>query len=104
MNTDARPTRILMVCTGNICRSTMAHAIAEQSAARAGIPILVDSAGVSDEERGNPIDPRAARVLRGAGYDVPDHRARQVSASELGQCRRRPGADAGSDHLLVPGW
>lgn len=85
MNTDARPTRILVVCTGNICRSTMAHAIAEQSAARAGIPILVDSAGVSDEERGNPIDPRAARVLRDAGYDVPDHRARQVSASELGQ-------------------
>ena len=85
MNTDTRPSRILMVCTGNICRSTMAHAIAEQSAARAGIPILVDSAGVSDEERGNPIDPRAARVLRDAGYDVPDHRARQVSASELGQ-------------------
>ena len=85
MNTNGRPTRILMVCTGNICRSTMAHAIAEQSAARAGIPIVVDSAGVSDEERGNPIDPRAARVLREAGYDVPDHRARQVSAVELGQ-------------------
>ena len=60
MNTNDRPTRILMVCTGNICRSTMAHAIAEQSAAHAGIRIVVDSAGVSDEERGNPIDPRAA--------------------------------------------
>ncbi|WP_455150498.1 low molecular weight protein-tyrosine-phosphatase [Schaalia odontolytica] len=85
MNTNDRPTRILMVCTGNICRSTMAHAIAEQSAAQAGIRIVVDSAGVSDEERGNPIDPRAARVLRDAGYDVPDHRARQVSAAELDQ-------------------
>lgn len=85
MNTNDRPTRILMVCTGNICRSTMAHAIAEQSAAHAGIRIVVDSAGVSDEERGNPIDPRAARVLRDAGYDVPDHRARQVSAAELDQ-------------------
>ena len=42
------------------------------------------SAGISDEERGNPIDRRAARVLRENGHDVPDHRARQVQARELG--------------------
>ena len=80
-----RPARILMVCTGNICRSTMAHAILEQAAARAGVDVVVDSAGVSDEEQGNPIDRRAARVLRDAGYAVPDHRARQIRASELGE-------------------
>ena len=80
-----RPARILMVCTGNICRSTMAHAILEQAAARAGVDVVVDSAGVSDEEAGNPIDRRAARVLRDAGYVVPDHRARQIRAGELGE-------------------
>lgn len=80
-----RPARILMVCTGNICRSTMAHAILEQSAARAGVDVVVDSVGVSDEEQGNPIDRRAARVLRDAGYAVPDHRARQIRAGELGE-------------------
>lgn len=78
-------TRVLMVCTGNICRSTMAHQLLSEAIAEAGLDDLVqvDSAGVSDEEEGNPIDPRAARVLRENGHGVPDHRARQVLAGEL---------------------
>ncbi|WP_026460674.1 low molecular weight protein-tyrosine-phosphatase [Schaalia suimastitidis] len=76
--------RVLMVCTGNICRSTMAHQVLEEYAHAQGLDIVVDSAGISDEERGNPIDRRAARVLRENGYGVPDHRARQVQMSEIG--------------------
>ena len=83
--TKPRPARVLMVCTGNICRSTMAHAVLEQAAARAGVDVVVDSAGVSDEEAGNPIDRRAARVLRDAGYAVPDHPSRQIRAGVLGE-------------------
>lgn len=73
-----------MVCTGNICRSTMAQEVLQERVEAADLDVVVDSAGVSDEEHGNPIDPRAARVLREAGHHVPDHRARQVRADELG--------------------
>ena len=85
-----------MVCTGNICRSTMAQEVLAEQVGDAGLDVVVDSAGISDEEHGNPVDPRAARVLREAGHRVPDHRARQVRADELGSweigrasCRER---------------
>ena len=83
------PYTVSVVCTGNICRSAMAEVVLIDRLAAAGTPtsgrggVVVTSAGVSDEEHGNPIDPRAARVLRAHGHGVPDHRARQVRASEL---------------------
>ena len=70
----AGPYRVIMVCTGNICRSAMAEIVLRDRLAAAGIPdsgpggVAVTSAGVSDEERGNPIDSRARRVLTEAGY------------------------------------
>ena len=72
----AGPYRVVMVCTGNICRSAMAEIVLRDRLATAGIPdsgpggVTVTSAGVSDEERGNPIDSRARRVLTEAGYGV----------------------------------
>ena len=72
----AGPYRVIMVCTGNICRSAMAEVVLRDRLAAAGIPdsgpggVTVTSAGVSDEERGNPIDSRARRVLTEAGYGV----------------------------------
>ena len=77
--------RVLMVCTGNICRSVMAHQMLEETARAQGLELVVDSAGVSDEERGNPVDRRAARALREGGYRVPNHRARQIQPGELGR-------------------
>ena len=72
----AGPYRVIMVCTGNICRSAMAEIVLRDRLAAAGISdsgpggVTVTSAGVSDEERGNPIDSRARRVLTEAGYGV----------------------------------
>jgi protein-tyrosine phosphatase len=75
----------MTVCTGNICRSPMAEVVLRDrfEAAGLGEDVVVDSTGISDEERGNPVDPRARRTLAAAGYDVPAHRARRVTAADL---------------------
>ncbi|WP_304438278.1 low molecular weight protein-tyrosine-phosphatase [Cellulomonas sp. B6] len=84
----SRPYRVMTVCTGNICRSPMAEVVLRQRLADAGLGdvVEVDSTGVSDEEHGNPVDPRARAVLRQHGYPTGEgHRARQVRASELAE-------------------
>ena len=98
----AGPYRVVMVCTGNICRSAMAEFVLRDRLAAAGIPdsgpggVPVTSAGVSDEERGNPIDSRARRVLTEAGYGtgaddvsratdsaIASHTAHRVTDAEI---------------------
>ncbi|USR79500.1 low molecular weight protein-tyrosine-phosphatase [Arcanobacterium pinnipediorum] len=76
--------KILVVCTGNICRSPMGAIVLQSQLDEAGIEAHVTSAGVSSEESGHPIDSRAARVLRERGYRLPrDHQAHQASDVEL---------------------
>ena len=76
--------RVMTVCTGNICRSPMAEVILRDRFESAGLDVVVDSSGISDEERGNPVDRRARTVLAAHGYPTGDgHRARQVTATDL---------------------
>lgn len=81
----ARKPQILVVCTGNICRSPMGEVVLRERLREAGLDgrYTVASCGVSAEEQGNPIYPPAARVLREAGYDVPARRAHRASDDEL---------------------
>jgi len=76
----------MTVCTGNICRSPMAAIVLRDrlDAAGLGEVVDIDSAGVSDEETGNPVDRRARRVLAEHGYPTGDgHRARQITAADI---------------------
>ena len=77
-------TRILFVCHGNICRSTMAQFVMEELVRRAGREgeFQIDSAATSTEELGNPPHPGTVRRLRAAGVPVGSHRARQVHRGE----------------------
>ena len=92
-----------MVCTGNICRSAMAGIVLNDRLAAAGLhmvepDVVVTSAGVSDEERGNPIDSRARRVLAEAGYGtgaddvsratdivIASHSAHRITDAEIAE-------------------
>lgn len=62
----------------------MAESVLTALLAEAGLDdrVVVDSTAISAEERGNPIDRRAARTLRDHGYPVLErHRARQLGSS-----------------------
>ena len=74
---------VVFVCTGNICRSVTAERVLLHHLAGTGAEAIIDSAGISDEEAGNPIDPRQARVLAAAGYRTDDHVARQITPDWL---------------------
>lgn len=76
--------QILFICWGNICRSPMAAMVAQAKARAEFIHgVTFTSAGVSAEEAGNPMDPRAVTALKQAGYPVGAHTAHKVSAEEI---------------------
>ena len=104
------PYTVSVVCTGNICRSAMAEVVLIDRLAAAGTPtsgrggVVVTSAGVSDEEHGNPIDPRARRLLAERGYGSgSDAAARAVDAAIVGHAAHRIGDAelAGADLVLA---
>ena len=73
---------ILIVCTGNICRSPIAEGLFAARLKRKNI--AVTSAGVAAMV-GWPADDLAIEVMRDAGLDISAHRAQQVTVPMLNQ-------------------
>lgn len=73
--------KILFICHGNICRSTMSEYVMKYLVSEAGLSdqFYIDSAATSREEIGNPVHPGTQRKLREVGIPCGDHRARQMT-------------------------
>ena len=74
---------LLFICLGNICRSPLAEAALRHEAERAGLSLVVDSAGTGDWHLGKAPDVRAQAQARRHGIDISGYRARQVEAEDF---------------------
>jgi protein-tyrosine phosphatase len=77
--------KVLIVCTGNICRSPTAEGVLRHAAARRGLAdrIEVRSAGTHDYHVGESPDPRSVRHAGKRGYDLSALRASQVGPEDF---------------------
>lgn len=78
-------TKVLFVCTGNICRSPSAEGVFRHIVEDAGLGgvIGVDSAGTHAYHVGEAADVRSQAAARKRGYDISGHVARQVKADDF---------------------
>ena len=76
--------KVLFICHGNICRSTMAEMVLKHLVRERGLADLfyIDSAATSREEIGNGVHYGTRRKLAEVGIPCEDHRARQVTKKD----------------------
>ena len=75
------PEVVLMLCTGNACRSPIAAALLSRRLAGPGETVTVRSAGTASQ--GCPPPAEVVSVMAGYGIDLASHRSRMVTSSEL---------------------
>lgn len=77
--------KILFVCHGNICRSTMAEYVMKYLVKQNGLEdkFFIDSAATSTEEIGNPVHYGTRRKLESVNIPVGNHRSRQITKKDL---------------------
>lgn len=74
--------KVLMVCTGNTCRSPMAAALFKQMATERGIMVEVDSAGLM-AATGDPVTEHARQALEEFELDLTKHLSSPVDFQNL---------------------
>lgn len=76
--------KVLFVCHGNICRSTMSQFVFQHMVNNLNIAdqFYIDSRATSTEELGNPPHRGTVTKMREVGIPVIPHRATQISWSD----------------------
>lgn len=76
------PLKVLVVCTGNICRSPVAERLLHTRLEAAGIAALVVSAGTQSMV-GHGMTPEAAELVQQYGADPNGHRSQQLTEQKI---------------------
>ncbi|MFH1467931.1 MAG: low molecular weight phosphotyrosine protein phosphatase [Pseudomonadota bacterium] len=79
---ETRPSRLLFVCTGNICRSPMAEYLARAYATERGRAVEVRSASAMGLD-GHPAHPNVTKVMAEIGIDTSAHRSQPLTPELL---------------------
>lgn len=74
--------KILFICHGNICRSTMAEFVLKDMARKKGLDWEIASAATSTEEIGNDIHHGTKAKLTVKGIPFTSRRARQMTKED----------------------
>ena len=76
--------RIVFVCHGNICRSTMAEYVMRHLVRERGLEheFVIDSAAATRDALGLPVHHRTRAVLERHGIACGDHRARALTRAD----------------------
>ena len=77
--------KILFVCLGNICRSPLAHGIAEHIVNKMQHSYHIDSAGTSDWHVGEAPCQNAITVAHKHHVDISKQRSRTISKKDISQ-------------------
>ena len=76
--------KILFVCHGNICRSTMAQFVFQDMVNKLNLTdqFIIDSRATSTEEIGNPPHRGTVNKLKEVGIPLIPHRAKQITLKD----------------------
>ncbi|MEQ6341800.1 MAG: low molecular weight phosphotyrosine protein phosphatase [Gammaproteobacteria bacterium] len=70
--------KILIICTGNICRSPMAEYLLRQHLSQMGRGVEIRSAGIAALVN-HPAEETTSALMQAKGLDLTPHRARQLT-------------------------
>ncbi len=77
--------KILMVCTGNICRSPMAEGVLKSMLPENMKKIIEVSSAGTNALDGNQAEPNAIQAMQEFGIDITEHIASSINKKRIGE-------------------
>ena len=74
---------ILFVCLGNICRSPLAHGIAENIVQKRNLALSIDSAGTSNWHEGEAPCANSIKVAQQYQVDISQQHSRPITKKDI---------------------